>query len=83
MTLFNEKKDALNESQERYDRGLERLKATSAAIEKFQSLLDMKAPELHEKQIQIQKLMEKLKEEHEFLGKKRDMIKKEEEEIEE
>ena len=64
--------------QERYERGLERIKATQDAVEALQEQMESKTPELVEKQIEIERLIEGFKQEHTRVERRRDVLVEEE-----
>jgi len=77
----SEIKAKLTEVQEKYERGLERLKKTKEAVEDFQAFLDQKNPELREKNKEIAHILEVYRDEADFLEKKRNFVKQQEREL--
>lgn len=77
--LFNEKRMNLNDMRKRYETGLDRLQRTQEQVEEFSNKLESSSPILIDKQIEVEKLLERLKEEQDNVARVRDMLTKEEE----
>ena len=80
-TEVTEIKAKLTEVQEKYERGIERLKKAKEAVEGFQLFLDQKNPELRDKKKEISHILEVYRDEADFLEKKRNFVKQQEKEL--
>lgn len=72
--LYDEKRVSLNEMRARYEVGLERLKVTQEQVQKFSTQLESNSPILIDKQIEVERVLEKLKDEHESVGRMKEIL---------
>ena len=71
----------LTEIQEKYERGLEKLKIAKESVEKYESELDTKNPILKEKKKEIAEILEVYREQATYLENRRSYLKQEEKEL--
>jgi dynein heavy chain len=74
-------KTKLSEIQEKYDRGLEKLKSAKESVENFQADLDNKNPILKEKKREIAEILEVYREQATYLENRKSYLKQEEKEL--
>jgi len=74
-------KSKLTEIQEKYERGLDKLKIAKESVEKFQGDLDFKNPILKEKKKEIAEILEVYREQATYLENRRSYLKQEEKEL--